>query len=212
MSNSKNRMRTFILTLVYIVPISAANNQIKEMVEREYESGENRHFHPGMNACDRYPKYAQLCCNRPGCCVSTPEEGQELIESYTNSQKKTCQGVEINNNNFEARNAKVMIEAITKKQSEDLEAYYLERTLHNPEKQCVDCLNNTLSGTICASIIALALHAPAQTRIRSLQATLLPNIDRNSIAQFVLDDDPYILPGFCLVSSLNCLCYRIANL
>ncbi len=54
-------MLTFVLTLVYIVPISAANNQIKEMVEREYESGENRYFHPGMNTCDRYQKYAQLC-------------------------------------------------------------------------------------------------------------------------------------------------------
>ena len=205
-------MLTFVLTLVYIVPISAANNQIKEMVEREYKSGENRHFHPKMNACDRYQKYAQLCCHQPLCSVSTPEEGQELIESYMNSQKKTCQGVTINEKNFEPQHARVMIEAIEKKQKEDLEAYYLERTRNNPEKRYVEFLNNALSGTICSSIVALALFTPAQTQINSLQATLPSNIDRNSIAQFALDSDPYIIPGYCLIVSFNCFCYRVANL
>ena len=171
MLNSKNRILTLILTLVYIVPISAAND-VKEMVEREYANGENRYFHAEISTMGRYTLYGKLCCHRPGCCVSTLEEGQRLIESYMNAQKKTCQGVTINEENFKPQNAQVMIETIKAKQTEDLEAYYLARTNNNKEKQCIDFLNRP-EGQICSWAAIASLFIPTHIKTQSLQKLLL---------------------------------------
>ncbi len=215
MLNSKNRILTLILTLVYIVPISAANNQTKEMAEREYANGENRYFHAEISTLARYTLYGKLCYHAPGCCVSTPEEGQRLIESYMDSQRKTCQGVTINEENFEPQNALMMIETIETKQKEDLEKYYLKRTLHNPEKRYSDFLLNSFNGQICSLIAPLSIVAPLCIRFESLRKTLPPNTPIGSITEFVSNNNPYLLPGSCLLvsmTSVNCLCHRVANL
>jgi len=219
MTNSKKIMLIFTLVSAYSVSINAANQEVmtpekakKLVINEYYKNNENRHIHANMIACERYAcLYPSLWCYSPCCCVTTPEEGENLISSYISSKVKTCQGTPINEKTFEPNISQTMIEAINNEQKKDIDAYYAMRDTYNPEKVCTELTCCTLGapGAITAACILFLQYQKENSLAQQLPNYVNPEHIKNFAQKSLL---PSINIALCFGTCTVCILKRAANL
>lgn len=179
---------------------SVTQDELNALLLQHYDQGENRHFYPGMSDCQRYAAYPLLCIHQPCCCVSTPDEGYRLIESYINSQKCTCDGKEITESNFGPRHIQ-MKETIKARQHDDLISYFASRTADNPERSTANFL---LDYSFCLGwIVGEACHIPRNIKAKRLISLLPSEVDTISINKYAETNAPMIA---VVATPCSCLC------